>query len=153
MKLTADLQHSALKAAACDRILTDHGVSGTSASRPEPDKLLNHLQCLLHSTGTSSSPGTRIMSRDFDSKNVWMDLFTDITNQYRSFAREAQCQWPLGTARGWPAEMPAGGHGNCPVMANRSAHQGVGGVGHAELGVGYACIRIAMTTTGNQCAG
>ena len=35
------------------------------------------------------------------------------------------CQWPLGTARGRPAEMPVGGHENCPVMANRSAHQGL----------------------------
>ena len=25
--------------------------------------------------------------------------------------------------------MPAGGHENCPVMANRSAHRGFGGVG------------------------
>ncbi|MGU3426721.1 hypothetical protein ACLBWV_17540 [Microbacterium paraoxydans] len=46
--------------------------------------------------------------------------------------RFAVCQWPIGTARGRPAEMPAGGHGNCPLMANRSAHQGVGGVGHVE---------------------
>ncbi|WP_447946285.1 hypothetical protein [Microbacterium lacticum] len=45
---------------------------------------------------------------------------------------QADCQWPIGTARGRPAEMPAGGHGNCPLMANRSAHQGVGGVGHVE---------------------
>ncbi len=42
------------------------------------------------------------------------------------------CQWPLRTAHGRPAEMPAGGHENCPLMANRSAHQGVGGVGHVE---------------------
>ena len=35
------------------------------------------------------------------------------------------CQWPIGTARGRPAELPAGGHENCPLMANRSAHQGL----------------------------
>lgn len=40
----ADLQHAALHAAGCDRIFTDHGVSGTTASRPELDKLLNHLR-------------------------------------------------------------------------------------------------------------
>ncbi|MFD1846806.1 recombinase family protein [Arthrobacter flavus] len=40
----ADLQHAALKAACCSRIFTDHGVSGTMASRPELDKLLNHLR-------------------------------------------------------------------------------------------------------------
>ncbi|OUM45671.1 invertase [Arthrobacter agilis] len=31
-------------AASCDRIFTDHGVSGTRASRPELDKLLDHLR-------------------------------------------------------------------------------------------------------------
>ncbi|WP_448233019.1 recombinase family protein [Microbacterium lacticum] len=50
----------------------------------------------------------------------------------RRVVRPGFCQWPIGTARGRPAEMPAGGHGNCPLMANRSAHQGVGGVGHVE---------------------
>jgi DNA invertase Pin-like site-specific DNA recombinase len=40
----ADLQHTALKAAGCKRIFTDHGVSGTRASRPELDKLLDHLR-------------------------------------------------------------------------------------------------------------
>lgn len=40
----ADLQHAALKAASCTRIFTDHGVSGTRASRPELDKLLDHLR-------------------------------------------------------------------------------------------------------------
>ena len=46
--------------------------------------------------------------------------------------RELYCQGPVGTARGRPAELPAGGHGNCPVMASRSAHQGFGGVGHVR---------------------
>lgn len=40
------------------------------------------------------------------------------------------CQCPIRTARGRPAVLPAGGQGNCPVMANRSAHRGFGGVGH-----------------------
>jgi DNA invertase Pin-like site-specific DNA recombinase len=40
----ADLQHTALTAAGCSRIFTDHGVSGTMASRPELDKLLEHLR-------------------------------------------------------------------------------------------------------------
>jgi DNA invertase Pin-like site-specific DNA recombinase len=39
-----DLQHAALTAAGCDRIFTDQGVSGTRASRPELDKLLDHLR-------------------------------------------------------------------------------------------------------------
>jgi DNA invertase Pin-like site-specific DNA recombinase len=39
-----DLQHAALKAAGCKRIFTDHGVSGTRASRPELDKMLDHLR-------------------------------------------------------------------------------------------------------------
>jgi adenylate kinase len=42
------------------------------------------------------------------------------------------CQWPIVCAHGRPAEMPAGGHENCPVMATRSAHQVFGGVGHAR---------------------
>lgn len=40
----ADLQRAALSAAGCDRIFTDHGVSGTVSSRPELDKLLEHLR-------------------------------------------------------------------------------------------------------------
>ncbi|MHA7181287.1 recombinase family protein [Arthrobacter sp. MDB2-24] len=40
----ADLQHAALTAAGCARIFTDNGVSGTKASRPELDKLLDHLR-------------------------------------------------------------------------------------------------------------
>ncbi|WP_165067695.1 recombinase family protein [Marisediminicola senii] len=40
----ADLQHAALTAAGCSRIFTDHGVSGTTASRPELDRLLDHLR-------------------------------------------------------------------------------------------------------------
>lgn len=40
----ADLQHAALKAAGCKRIFTDHGLSGTRGSRPELDRLLDHLR-------------------------------------------------------------------------------------------------------------
>jgi DNA invertase Pin-like site-specific DNA recombinase len=40
----ADLQRTALKAAGCKRIFTDHGVSGTRASRPELDRMLDHLR-------------------------------------------------------------------------------------------------------------
>jgi len=42
-----------------------------------------------------------------------------------------RCQWPIRTARWRPVEMPTVGQGNCPLMANRSAHLGFGGVGHA----------------------
>lgn len=34
----------ALRESGCDRIFTDHGVSGTRASRPELDKMLDHLR-------------------------------------------------------------------------------------------------------------
>ena len=44
LEQNADLQHAALTAAGCSRIFTDHGVSGTKASRPELDKLLDHLR-------------------------------------------------------------------------------------------------------------
>jgi DNA invertase Pin-like site-specific DNA recombinase len=40
----AEPQRVALKAAGCSRIFTDHGVSGTKASRPELDKMLDHLR-------------------------------------------------------------------------------------------------------------
>jgi DNA invertase Pin-like site-specific DNA recombinase len=40
----ADLQHTALKAAGCKKIFTDHGVSGTRVGRPELEKLLDHLR-------------------------------------------------------------------------------------------------------------
>ena len=48
-----------------------------------------------------------------------------------SFAIGGICQWPIRTAHRRPVEMPTGGQGNCPLMANRSAHLGFGGVGHA----------------------
>ena len=54
------------------------------------------------------------------------DELLDLDGDFSALA----CQWPIRTARRRPAEMPAGGHGNCPFMANRSAHQGGGGVGH-----------------------
>ncbi|WP_394253498.1 recombinase family protein [Arthrobacter pityocampae] len=44
LEQSADLQHAALSAVGCDRIFTDHGVSGARASRPELDKLLDHLR-------------------------------------------------------------------------------------------------------------
>lgn len=44
LEQNADLQHAALTAAGCNRIFTDYGVSGTTASRPELDKLLDHLR-------------------------------------------------------------------------------------------------------------
>nr|WP_275450812.1 recombinase family protein [Arthrobacter sp. H41] len=43
MDQNAHLQQTALRAAGCSRIFTDHGVSGTRASRPALDKLLDHL--------------------------------------------------------------------------------------------------------------
>lgn len=39
-----DLQLAALKAAGCHPILTDHGVSGARSSRPELEKMLEHLR-------------------------------------------------------------------------------------------------------------
>lgn len=44
MEQNADLQQTALKAAGCKRIFTDRGVNGSRASRPELDKMLNHLR-------------------------------------------------------------------------------------------------------------
>lgn len=43
VKQNADLQHAALKSAGCVRTM-DHGVSGTRASRPGLDKMLDHLR-------------------------------------------------------------------------------------------------------------
>lgn len=39
-----ELQQSALREAGAERIFTDHGVSGSTASRPELDKCLDHLR-------------------------------------------------------------------------------------------------------------
>ncbi|MGV0110665.1 recombinase family protein [Arthrobacter sp. CP30] len=44
LEQNADLQHAPLTAAGCSRIFTDHGVSGTTASRPELYKLLDHVR-------------------------------------------------------------------------------------------------------------
>lgn len=40
----SDLQYAALKAAGCQTIFTDHGVSGSRARRPELDRMLGHLR-------------------------------------------------------------------------------------------------------------
>jgi DNA invertase Pin-like site-specific DNA recombinase len=40
----AQLQMEALKQAGCERVFTDHGVSGTRASSPELDRMLDHLR-------------------------------------------------------------------------------------------------------------
>jgi DNA invertase Pin-like site-specific DNA recombinase len=39
-----ELQIEALKAAGCERVFTDHGVSGAKSSRPELDKCLAYLR-------------------------------------------------------------------------------------------------------------
>jgi DNA invertase Pin-like site-specific DNA recombinase len=39
-----ELQTKALRAAGCDKIFTDHGVSGSKASREQLDKMLEHLR-------------------------------------------------------------------------------------------------------------
>lgn len=60
LEQNADLQHSALSAAGCSRIFTDHGVSGTKASRPELDKLLDHLRKRRRGRGVEAGPaGTK----------------------------------------------------------------------------------------------
>lgn len=41
---SAEFQIKALQEAGCDRIFTDHGVSGTQVSRPQLDKMLDHLR-------------------------------------------------------------------------------------------------------------
>jgi DNA invertase Pin-like site-specific DNA recombinase len=38
------MQVEALKAAGCEEVFTDHGVSGTKASRPELDRCLSYLR-------------------------------------------------------------------------------------------------------------
>nr|WP_304505862.1 ATP-binding protein [Cryobacterium sp. 1639] len=71
-------------------------------------------------------------------QNVVFQGFTGSGKSYLGCAlakAACRCQWPMRTARRRPAELPAGGHGNCPLMANRSAHLGVGGVGHARSSV------------------
>ena len=40
----AELQLDALRKAGCDRVFTDHGVSGTRAVRPELNAMLHHLR-------------------------------------------------------------------------------------------------------------
>lgn len=40
----ADLVHVALKVAGCHLIFTDHGVSGSKATRPQLDKMFEHLR-------------------------------------------------------------------------------------------------------------
>jgi len=47
---------------------------------------------------------------------------TDRNPNATRYGVDSACQWPLVSAHGRPTEVPAGGHENCPLMANRSAH-------------------------------
>lgn len=90
----AQLQREALEAAGVDRIFTDHGVSGAKASRPELDKMLDHLR-----------PGDAVVIWKFDrlgrnTKNL-LDLIETIEAKgcnFESITEKIDTTGPMGKA-------------------------------------------------------
>lgn len=64
------------------------------------------------------------ISEDEGALRILDSLAAAVPEDHPGRRASIDCQWPFGTARGRPAELPAGGHENCPFMANRSAHRG-----------------------------
>ncbi|MDN6172603.1 MAG: recombinase family protein, partial [Yaniella sp.] len=90
----ADLQLAALEAAGVDKIFTDHGVSGTKASRPQLDEMLNYLR-----------PGDTVVIWKFDrlgrnTRNL-LDLVETIENKdcnFESITEQIDTSGPMGKA-------------------------------------------------------
>ncbi|WP_218189288.1 nucleotidyl transferase AbiEii/AbiGii toxin family protein [Tersicoccus phoenicis] len=69
--------------------------------------------------------GVRRPTKDADANAVDADVTADHLVAVVHDIAAVECQWPVRTARVWSVVLPAGGQGNCLVMANRSAHPGV----------------------------
>lgn len=92
---SANLQTTALKDAGCERIYTDHGVSGTKAERPELSKMLDHLR-----------PGDEVIVWKLDrlgrnTRNL-LELVDDLTVNrdvtFRSVTEGITTDGPMGKA-------------------------------------------------------
>ncbi|MDN5731194.1 MAG: recombinase family protein [Yaniella sp.] len=90
----AELQLAALEAAGGDKLFTDHGVSGTKASRPQLDEMLNYLR-----------PGDTVVIWKFDrlgrnTRNL-LDLVETIENKdcnFESITEQIDTSGPMGKA-------------------------------------------------------
>lgn len=90
----AALQLAALEAADCDRVFTDEGVSGTKASRPQLDAMLDHLR-----------PGDTVVIWKFDrlgrnTRNM-LDLIETIETKgctFESLTERIDTSGPMGRA-------------------------------------------------------
>lgn len=90
----AQLQHTALYAANVDKTFTDHGISGTTASRPELDNMLDYLR-----------PGDTVVIWKFDrlgrnTRNL-LDLIETIESKgcnFESITEQIDTTGPMGKA-------------------------------------------------------
>ena len=104
------LQIQDLKAAGCERIYRDHGVSGTRTSRPELDKMLDRL-----SRGTKLSCGSWTDS-DAPRATSWNCSTTSRAGHQVPLAARWHCYGPRH--RVWWGHGPGDGHdhlGLCPA--------------------------------------
>jgi DNA invertase Pin-like site-specific DNA recombinase len=91
----AQLQLDALKQAGCERVSVDHGVSGTRASRPELDKMLDHLR-----PGADEVVVWKLDRLGRNTRNL-LALIDDLESRgihFRSLTEGIAITGPMGTA-------------------------------------------------------
>lgn len=92
----AQLQMDALKKAGCERIFNDHGVSGTPASRPELDKMIDHLR-----PGQDEVVVWKLDRLGRNTRNL-LALIDDLESRgihFRSLTEVIATTGPMGTAK------------------------------------------------------
>jgi DNA invertase Pin-like site-specific DNA recombinase len=91
----AQLQMEALKQAGCERVFVDHGVSGTRASRPELDMMLDHLR-----PGQDEVVVWKLDRLGRNTRNL-LELIDDLESRgidFRSLTEGIATTGPMGTA-------------------------------------------------------
>lgn len=91
----AQFQVDALKQAGCERVFIDHGVSGTRVSRPELDRMLDHLR-----PGHDEVVVWKLDRLGRNTRNL-LDLIDDLESRgihFRSLTEGIATTGPMGTA-------------------------------------------------------
>ena len=87
------LQLDALQEAGAKRVFTDHGVSGSTARRPELEACLDHLR-----EATCSPSGARPLGRNTQHVLAVVDQLTSRGIGFRSLTEGLHTDGPMGTA-------------------------------------------------------
>lgn len=137
------LQQAAPKTAGCHRIFTDHGVNGTRASRPELDKVLDHLR-----------EGDEVVVWKLDRLGRNTRNLLALIDDWRAAAstsaasRKGSAQRGRWAGRGSPSVGRAGQGRHGPGRGIRTNGRAAGG--HRRPYKGQACPR-AESSRANAC--